>query len=472
MGDQVAPSLTPEPRPLPRSLGLLAVLFLTLSVTTPASSVFVIVPGMLQAAGSGALWAMLISGLVLVATAFIYAELSSAWPIAGGEYVMVGRTMGPAAGFAVLGVSVVNNVLFPPVAGLGISAVLASVVPGLPQVPVAVGIVALATLCGLLNIRVNAWITGIFLAIEMLALAIVAALLFAGPERSLTELLLQPVMPLSAGLVPATPGAIGIAITIGIFALNGCGTAVYFAEELHEAPRQVARAVLWALVLTLVSEGLPLIAVLMGAPDLPALLAAADPFGMFVAERGASLLADVVAIGVAIAILNAAIAFLLACARFFYSTARDRSWGHPVDAWMQALHPRHASPWIATLICGGVGVAACFLPMTLLLLLSGTGLIAVYAGIAVAAVVGRRTGATAHAAYRMPFHPIAPFVTLAGLAYVVVMNWQDLEEGRISLIATAAQILLSLTYYFLVLKRRDWHVHHSLAAAAAGPHTP
>ncbi|MFX5476488.1 amino acid permease, partial [Acinetobacter baumannii] len=69
-------------------------LFLTLSVTSPASSVFVIVPGMLHAAGTGAVWAMLIAALVCVATGFIYAELSSAWPVAGGEYVAVARTLG------------------------------------------------------------------------------------------------------------------------------------------------------------------------------------------------------------------------------------------------------------------------------------------------------------------------------------------------------------------------------------------
>src|SRR6476659_1996797 len=101
---------------------------------------------------------------------------------------MVGRAIGPAAGFAILGVSAVDTVLCPPVAGLGISAVLAVVIPGLPQVPVAVGIVALATLCGLLNIRVNAWITGIFLAIELVALGIVSALVLAGPVRPLSEL--------------------------------------------------------------------------------------------------------------------------------------------------------------------------------------------------------------------------------------------------------------------------------------------
>ena len=31
--------------------------------------------------------------------AFVYAELSSAYPMAGGEYTMIGRTLGKAAGF-------------------------------------------------------------------------------------------------------------------------------------------------------------------------------------------------------------------------------------------------------------------------------------------------------------------------------------------------------------------------------------
>ncbi|MGU3391396.1 hypothetical protein [Sphingomonas sp. M1A8_2b] len=86
LDDQMTPTAAPR---LVRSLGVMGVLFLSLSVATPASSVFVIVPGMLQVAGTGAVWATLIAGLVGVATAFVYPELSSAWPAAGGEYVAV-----------------------------------------------------------------------------------------------------------------------------------------------------------------------------------------------------------------------------------------------------------------------------------------------------------------------------------------------------------------------------------------------
>ena len=454
LDDQLAPA---APRAFTRSLGVAGVLLLTLSVATPASSVFVIVPGMLQVAGTGAVWALVIAGLVCVATAYVYAELSSAWPVAGGEYVMVSRTLGPLAGFVMLGINVFNNLLFPPALGLGISDVLAHVVPGLPPVPTAVAIIVASTLVAVLNIRVNAILTGIFLAIELVTLVVVTVLGLIDVQRPFSGFLAHPVVAHGATLVPANAAAIGVATSIAIFALNGYGAAVYFGEEMHDAPRRIARTVMLALVLTLLAEGVPMLALLLGGVDLATVMASSDPFGALVASRGGDTLAQWVAVGVAVAIVNAAIACILACARFFYGTARDRSWGRPLDTWMASIHPRLNSPAVATLLTGGAGVAACFLPLTLLLVLSGTGLVAIYAGISVAAIVGRRSGATAHAPYRMPLFPLAPLLTLAALAYVVWTSWLDPDEGRPSLIATAAQIVGSAAYYWLVLRRRGWN---------------
>ena len=457
LDDQMQPQ---PPTPLVRSLGVTGVLFLTLSVATPASSVFVIIPGMLQVAGTGAVWAMILAGIVCVATAFVYAELSSAWPVAGGEYVAVAKTLGPLAGFVMLGVNVFNNLFFPPVAGLGISAVLSTVWPGLPKVPVAVAVVAASTLVALLQIRINAWVTGLFLLGEVLALVAIVVLGWSDSVRPFAAFLTAPVMPQAAALVPASPAAIGLATSIAIFALNGYGAAVYFGEEMREPSRLIARAILASLVLTLLFEIVPMVAVLMGAPDLHALLTADDPFGLVARMRGQGWLADAIAIGVVIAIVNAIIACILACSRFFYGTARDGSWGRPLDRWMTQIHPRFGSPWIGTLIVGGVGVACCFLPLTLLLVLSGTGLVAIYAGIAVAAMAGRHSGATAHARYRMPLYPLAPVITLIALAYVVWTSWLDPDEGRPGLIMTAAQIAMSAAYYWFVLRPRGaWNVH-------------
>ncbi len=450
------------PSALVRSLGVVGVLFLTLSVTSPVSSLFVIVPGMLRVAGTGAIWAMLLAGLVCIATAYVYAELSSNWPVAGGEYVMVAHTLGPLAGFVMLGVNVFNNLLFPPAIGLGLAAILGVVIPDIPAIPLAVSVVAAATLVSLLQIRVNAWVTGIFLLIEVIAVIAVVALGFGQAARPVAEMLSHPVMPAVAGsgLTPSSMASIGLATSIAIFALNGYGAAVYFGEEMHEAPRKIARAIFWALGLTLLLEGLPMVALLVGAPDLLTIFAAEDPFGLLVRMRAGDTAAMWVSVGVAVAIVNAIIACVLACARFFYGTARDRCWGRPIDEWLTMIHPRFASPWISTLIVGGAGVACCFLPLELLLVLSGTGLVAIYAGIALALMVGRRSGALANAPFKSPLYPLMPIVTLIALAYIVWLNWLDLEEGRPGLLMTGAQMLLSALYYGLILRRRgNWDVH-------------
>ena len=455
--------LPPTPHPLARCLGVLGILFLTLSATTPASSVFIIVPGMLQSAGTGTLWAFLLAGLVCVATAYVYAELSSAFPVAGGEYVAVARTLGPLPGFITLGINVFNNIIFPPVVGLGVSAVLATVIPGLPQIPIAIVVVVGSTLCALLNIRVNALVTGIFLAVEVAALVVLVVLGLAEPARALLPMLIHP-MPLSGGsLVPATHSSIGLATTVAIFALNGYGMAVYFGEEMHDAHRKIARVILTSFGLSLCLELVPVVAVLIGAPDLKALFEADDPFGAFVSGRGGTLLSQMVAVGVVIAIVNAAIVTVLASARFFWCTGRDAVWGYRFDAFIGAIHPKWQSPWIATLIIGLIGVICCFISLKFLLILNGGGLIVTYAAISLGALAGRRNGSTAHAPYKMPLFPIAPVFTLLALAYVVYANWQDVDEGRPGMIATAAQIVAAAAYYWIVLRRRGtWVVQDPL----------
>lgn len=445
---------------LTRTLGVPGVLFLTLSATTPASSVFVIVPETLQLAGSGALIAMLLAAIVSAATAYVYAELSSAWPLAGGEYVMVGRTLGPTAGFVMLAVNLVNNLLFPAVIGLGLSEILASVWPGLPVVPTAIGMVALATAAAVLHIRVNAWLTGIFLAIELLAVLAIVALGLLDPVRPLLPLLTTPVTAGADGLVPASLASIGLATTVAIFALNGYGLAVYFGEDMHDAPRRIAPVILMALALTVAVEAIPLATVLIGAPDLPRLFTSPDPFGEFARTRGGAGLASALALAVGLAILNAAIAGILAYARFLYSTGRHKAWGGSLDGWIARVHPRLGSPHVATLLVGAAAIGACFFPLSFLLVLSGAGIAVTYLAIALAAIVGRATGRTAGAHYRMPLFPLAPVLTLVAITAVLWMSWTDVETGRPGLIATGLQMLGAMLWYWFIVRRRgEWRIH-------------
>jgi len=285
---------------------------------------------------------------------------------------------------------------------------------------------------------------------------VILALGLATPVRDLLPLLLHPVAPAGGALIPATAANIGLATSVAIFALNGYGAAVYFGEEMHAAPQRIARTILLALAGALLLEAVPIVAALVATPDLAGFLSAEDPFGAFVRARGGAGLNLWVAIGILVAIVNAVIACILANGRFFYATARDGSWGRPLDAWLAAIHPRFGSPARATLVSGAIGIGACFLPLRLLLLLSGTGLIAIYAGLAVATIAGRRRGTTGHAPYRMPLHPLPAIATLVVLAAVAWLNALDPAEGRPALLATGAQMLLSALYYLFVLRRRGW----------------
>jgi amino acid transporter len=137
-----------------------------------------------------------------------------------------------------------------------------------------------------------------------------------------------------------------------------------------------------------------------------------------------------VAIGVVIAIVNAAIVTVLASARFFWCTGRDAVWGYRFDIFIGAIHPKWGSPWVATLMIGLVGVGCCFISLPFLLILNGGGLIVTYGAISLAAIVGRRSGATDHALYRMPLFPLAPLFTLLALVGVIYATlWTPRKGG-------------------------------------------
>ena len=453
-----------EAQPFQRSMKIVGVLLLTLSSITPASSVFVIIPGVLQQAGTGAILSLIGAAAVSLAMAFVYAELASAWPLAGGEYAMAGQALGPFAAFMMMGANTVAYTIVPPVLALGAGAYLGVVWPGAPVVPIAIGAIVLSTLFGILNIRLNAWVTGVFLAVEVIALIVVAALGFTHAVRPIGEILVHPVIVQASGaLAPAPLAAMALAVTVAIFAYNGFGAAVYFSEEMHEAPRRMAATILWALAVTLALEFGPTLALVLGAPDLADMARSASPFGDFVNRVGGRTMGVAVSLGIALAIINAVIASLLINARILYASGRDQAWHRRANWAFTRLHPKFDSPWAAMLTTGAMGVAVCFVPFHLLLVLNGMNVVAIYISLCLALIVGRMTGSSAHAHYRAPLYPLGPVVVLVALAGVIAANWADPDVGRPSLIVTVGELVVFGAYY-LFMRRRG-----ALAWTLSGP---
>jgi amino acid transporter len=441
---------------LPRRLKGFETLLITLSGITPASGVFVIAPTLLQQAGSGALLSLLLAAVVGVCLALVYAELASAYPLTGGEYTMVGRVLGAAPGFIVLGVNLITLVLSFAAISLGVATYLKPFIPSLSPVLIGVATVTLTTLLSIFNIRFNALITGGFLLLEMGALAILLYLGFAHPQHGVLELLTQPMLlDVSSGqLVPAGFGAIGLAATIALWAYNGYGQAVYLGEETHNAPSAIARVILWALAIAVISVALPITAVLVGSADLAALLQSPDMLMLFATTLGGQSLGVVLSALVALAIFNANIAIALMIARQFFSTGRDALWSAPINRVFTQLHRRFHSPWLAALCVGLLAMAACFIPQTMLFMLIGTSLVFIYSLLCVAVMVGRRNGTTRHGRYRMPLFPLPPLLGLLALGYVSYANFLDAAVGRLSLWATLGMVLLAALYYYGFLRHK------------------
>jgi amino acid transporter len=431
------------------------VLLITVSGVTPAASIFVMGQDVIRQAGTGALLCFLAAALVGLATAYVYAELSSAFPLTGGEYSIIGRTMGPAWGFMVLGLNLVGGGLGQAVTALGLAEYLEVVIPGVPALPTALAATAAVTLFSALHIRTNAWVTGAFLAVELAALGLLSWLGVLHAHRNLAGALLHPLALGADGtLSPAPLAVIGTATAGAVYAFNGYGGAIFFGEEMFEARTRIAWVVFWALAIAVVAELGPLSAVMTGAGDLRAFLAASAPIPAFILATGGEWLNKAISVGVAFAIVNAMIAVALINARQLYASARDGVWPQAWNRVIGQVHPKLQSPWIAALIMGAATAASCLLDFRALVMLTANGLVIVYAGVCVAALAGRANGSTAEAGYRMPWFPLAPAGALAALAAVAWADLADPEVGRPSLLANIAVMALFAAYYFVYLRKR------------------
>ncbi|MEU8516075.1 APC family permease [Kitasatospora sp. NPDC048722] len=438
----VAPTAheTVAPQQLKRSIGVVGGTLLTLSCVTPASTLFVIVPELFSSIGSATALTIAIGSVLCVAVAFCYSELGTLIPSAGGEYAMVGTLAGRLAGWLVFIQSLIVVMIVPSVIALGTADYLAPVLH--VDKPIAGAAVMLAaTLAGLLDLRANAWITGVFLVLEVVAAGVVSVLGFAHTNPNHPSLLHGVVAGDNGATTTVGIGAIIGALGIALFVTQGFSTAVYLSEELENPRRTVSRTVLWTLGLSSAIILIPVAAITVGAPDLQT-LAAGDISGMVTAWSN-SAVGTFISLCIALAIINAGIVMVIQNSRVLFASARDKAWPGPVNKAFGTLG-RFGSPWIATLAVGLPGAALCFVKGELLSNITGVAVTAMYLLVAVAALLSRRGHHKHAAAWRMPLWPAVPVVLIAVLVYV--MTQLDTEPLLWTGGITAAATLYWLFY--------------------------
>ncbi|QIY96026.1 APC family permease [Streptomyces sp. S1D4-11] len=429
-----APTASGSPQKLKRSIGIVGGTLLTLSCVTPASTLFVVVPDLFSSLGTATALTIAIGSLLCIAVAFCYSELGTLIPSAGGEYAMVSTMAGRLAGWLVFVLSLLVVMIVPPVIAMGTADYLAPIVHLNPSMAGA-GVMLLATLAGLLDLRANAWITGVFLVLEVIAAAVVAVLGFTHSRRGVGSLTSMQVAGSGGHTDTVTAMLVVSGLAIALFITQGFSTAVYLSEELEDPRRNVARTVLATLAISTVIILVPVVAITMGASDLST-LTGGDISSMVTAWSN-SAVGTFVSLCVALAIINAGIVMVIQNSRVLFASARDKAWPEPVNQGLSRLG-RFGSPWVATLVVGVPGALLCFVNLDTLYGVTGVSVTAMYLLVAVAALLARRGQHRHTPAWRMPLWPAMPVLLIAVLAYILSQQEMTylLWTGGITAVAT------------------------------------
>lgn len=309
---------------------------------------------------------------------------------------------------------------------------------------------------GRLGDGTSAWVTGIFLGIEMLA---VVALIYAGlrhPARSIADVVLHPIALDAAGnFGPVALGAMALAGVSAAYATAGGNQAIAFGEELAQPHSHMGRVVLLAGLIGAFATAIPVIAVVIGARDLSSVLMSPVPFSAFVTTVAGPDAGHALSVGVIVAVFNALIASVMFEGRLFFSLGRDKIFHPTINATLARVHGSSGAPRMATLFVGAISAACCLLD-THVLVVFISGLTVYSLGlVSVAVLVGRKRLLTGQPGYwRSPLFPLAPVLGLILAAGFAGADLLDADAGRPSLLLLGAMIVIGLLWHHWVLRRR------------------
>jgi amino acid transporter len=453
---------------LTRRLGLAGSIAITLSDITPAGSLLVVGIAVVAVAGTGSALAYLAGCLLAVTVAMCMAELGSMYPIAGGVYSIVSRVVGTPAAFLTLLSYTVQAIFLPASIALGIGTYLHSLNHVFPVNASAAVAMVLVTGLALLRIDTNAIMTGVFLALEIVVVIVIAVAGFSHPAQHFS-VFVHPTGLADGKLVSFGAGAVVAAVAIAMQSVNGYDAAIAFAEETKGSSRTVGIAVLLSCVIAVVLEFGAFLGAAVGAPDLKNFLGSDTPLTYVVQERFGHAAGTAISVGAVIAFLNACLAITLQFARVLWASGRDGIWPGPVSRALARIIPSTRAPWVATLVVGVFAVVLCFLS-NLVAVVTFVSVLALllYVFVGVAAVISRLRDRAVQRPFRMPVWPVWPLVAVAGSVTALT------QQTHRDLVIVACLYAAGLLYYALYLRRRgaplarpDQHIPPDVDATTA-----
>lgn len=439
----------PEVQTLPtlhRTLGPLEMIFLVFSALSPAMSVFIYGDGVLRMAGTGAVAAVLIGGVIAAIAAYLYAELGAAFPRAGGVYPSLVGVLGAFVAFPYIAMMMVAAPTVLAFGALGFADYVRVLAPGLPQIPVALGCLALSCAVAVMQVRAGALLTGAFLLLEIAALVLLTGVALTHPSRSLVSALTHPMVLSGLTEKPLPVATLGLAIVSAVFTCSGAHWSLYFGEELKDAPRRIGPLIVWIGALAALVIAVPLVLVVLSAPDVSRILGSDTPVVTYMTQVAGPEFTAAVSAVLVVAIFNAMVVGVMGFGRFYYATGRDGIWPRPVNRLLGNIHGGTRSPMMATVVVCLCSAGLMFVGQRTLLVLTSMQNIPEYTLLAIAVWVGRRNGLSG-GNFKAPLHPLIPAMALIVVVGMVYSAFLDRAAGRPALLVVCGLFVASWIYY-------------------------
>ncbi|MFW6125024.1 MAG: APC family permease [Pirellulales bacterium] len=310
----------------------------------------------------------LVGGLISLIGALCYAELATAYPHAGGDYVYLTRALGRSPGFlfawAHLWVDAPGstgalafvfaryaNQLWPIETGAGEAAAL--------TIYAAAAVAVLSTI-NILGVREGKWTQNALTGVKVLGLAavIVVGLLYSVEDSGTqTEASLDQraaaTEPQAKPIAPAP--SLGLALILVLFTYGGWKEMAYVAAEVRRPRKNILRALVLGTV-SVTAIYLLFNLSLLGALGLGGMArsdaVAADVLSLAAGERGARLISLLICVS-ALGAMNGQI---FAGARVYYAMGREHRLWH----WLGRWHPRLGTPAAALALQGLITLGLVF----------------------------------------------------------------------------------------------------------------
>ena len=395
----------------------------------------------------GALAIWLVGGFLALTGALSYAELATAYPDEGGDYVYLSRAYGGWAGY-LFGWSQLAIVR------PGDIALMAYVFAnyarelynpfGLGEPALAAGAVVVLTGINIIGVREGKWTQNLLTVVKVLGLlAIVVAGIFA-PERA----------PSVQGS-EITLGGVQLALILVLFTFGGWNEMAYVAAEVKNPRRNIVRGlVLGTLLVTglyIVANGAFLYA--LGYSGMAASDAvAADAMRAVFPDVAGATISKLISVLICISALGAVNGLVLTGSRITYALGKEHRVFKPLGKWS----PRFGTPVWALIAQGAISLGIVLFAGSFIdtIIYSAPVVWLFFLGTGLSVFVLRRTEAATERPYKVGGYPVTPAIFVACCCFMLYASASYAFKNKPYGLAILIGVMTAGVVLYLTTERR------------------